>query len=224
MGVKMIYSGKKALLLDEGREAIKSQDWDKVLDIASYDAEVGSTILSLFEEKIPLEKKCKIALYHYSNQGDFYPIIRKYIKKARIIRPENWREKLPSSVRDLDTFTIYRGGGDDIMKVHNALSWTLSQEVAEWFMKRHDLSNPKPQQLYKGTITANKVIAYIGGRDEFEIVQYRSVKNIVEIIPCGLSAEFDLWRHQDNPFSVDPDREKKSIAYFDTWYFSRQSD
>ena len=51
--MKMIYGGKKALLLDEGREAIKSQDWDKVLDIASYDAEVGSIILSRFEEKIP---------------------------------------------------------------------------------------------------------------------------------------------------------------------------
>ena len=66
-------------------------------------------------------------------------------------------------------------------------------------MKRHYLTNPKPQpqpqHLYKGTISANKVIAYIGSRDEFEIVQYRSVKDLEEITPFGLSAEFDLWRH-----------------------------
>lgn len=73
----------------------------------------------------------------------------------------------------LDSFVIYRGGGEDINKAAYFLLWTLSQEMAEWFMKRHELTNPAPQHLYWGIISADRVIAYINDREEFEIVQYR---------------------------------------------------
>lgn len=65
---------------------------------------------------MPLEAKCRFALEHYDNHGDHSPIIRKYVRRARIIRPENWRDALPESVRDLDTFTIYRGSSSDISR------------------------------------------------------------------------------------------------------------
>ena len=52
---------------------------------------------------------------------------------------------------------------------------------AEWFMKRHTLTNPGKQHLYRGIISADRVIAYIKDRNEYEIVQYRGMKGIEEI-------------------------------------------
>lgn len=164
------YDEKKAFLLQEGLAAVKNQDWDKVTSISYYNSEIGALIIECYEDILPLEIKCEIALYHYSNHGDFYPLFRKYVRKAVIIRPKNWREELPVSVRDLNTFTIYRGGGEEISKAAYSLSWTLSQEVAEWFMNRHGVTHPGPQHLYKGIISADKVIAYLGDREEYEIV------------------------------------------------------
>ena len=204
------------ILLKMASEAVNSQDQAEINKVAYYNAEMGNFMITFYEERLSLEQKCEIAMYHYSNHGDNYPAIRKYVRKARIIRPENWREKLPSSVRDLDTFTVYRGGSEDIKKATYSMSWTLSQEVAEWFMKRHDLTHPGEQHLYRGTIAADKVIAYIGGRGEFEIVQYRGVKGIEEIPLAGLSTEFEKLRNTDSSFTLpDP---KHDQDYFDEWY------
>ena len=48
-------------------------------------------------------------------------------------------------------------------------------------MKRHERTHPGKQYLYRASIAADKVIAYIGDRNEYEIVQYRGVKGIEEI-------------------------------------------
>lgn len=161
------------ILLKMASEAVNSQDQAGISTVAHYNTEMGNFMITFYEDRLSLEQKCEIAMFHYSNHGDNYPAIRKYVRKARIIRPENWREKLPSSVRNLDTFIVYRGGSEDIKKATYSMSWTLSQEVAEWFMKRHGLTHPGEQHLYRGTVAAEKVIAYIGDRVEFEIVQYR---------------------------------------------------
>jgi len=209
---------KRKMLFKEGAEAIRNQDWEAVDQVACYDDEMGNYMLAMYEERLPLEVKCRIALYHYSNHGDFYPSVRKYVRKAGIIRPENWREELPSSVRNLDTFTVYRGGSEDNKKAACSMSWTLSQETAEWFMKRHELTHPGQQHLYKGTIAADKVIAYMGGRKEYEIVQYRGVRNIEEISPAGCSVDFQSMRNSGDIHY--PVSQEMVNAYFDKWYGS----
>ena len=172
-------------------------------------------MIRMYENILPLELKCRIALFHYSDKGDFNPTIRKYVRKAGIIRPENWRDMLPSSVRELDSFVIYRGGGEEINKAAYSLSWTLSQEMAEWFMKRHELTNPGTQHLYRGVISADRVIAYINDRKEFEIVQYRGVKKIEVISPEGLSQEFEELK---NHGALHSESENAWDNYFDKWY------
>ena len=172
-------------------------------------------MIRMYENVIPLEVKCRIALFHYTDKGDFNPTIRKYVRKARIIRPDNWRDMLPSSVRDMDSFVVYRGGGEDINKAAYSLSWTLSQEMAEWFMKRHTLTNPAPQHLYRGVISADRVIAYINDRKEFEIVQYRGVKKIEVISPEGFSQEFEELK---NHGALHSESENTWDNYFDKWY------
>ncbi len=206
---------KSVLLYEEGAQAVRAGDWDKVEDIAAYNVEMGSLIIRMYEDKLPLEVMCRIALCHYTDKGDFSPTIRKYVRKARIIRPNNWRDMLPSSIRERESFVVYRGGGEEINKAAYSLSWTLSQEMAEWFMKRHMLTNPAPQHLYRGIISADKVIAYINDRKEFEIVQYRGVKKIEEISPEGLGTEFaDLKGHD----GLHPLSEDIWDSYFDKWY------
>ena len=209
---------KKKMLFKKAAEAIRNQDWEAVDQVACYDDEMGNYMLAMYEERLPLEVKCRIALYHYSNRGDFYPSVRKYVRKAGIIRPENWREELPSSVRDLDTFTVYRGGSEDVKKAACSMSWTLSQETAEWFMKRHELTHPGQQHLYKGTIVADKVIAYMGGRKEYEIVQYRGVRNIEEVSAAGFSVDFQDMRNSGDIHHPAP--QEMVNAYFDKWYRS----
>ena len=209
---------KKEMLFKDAAEAIRNQDWEAVNQVACYDDEMGNYMLTIYEEKLPLEVKCRIALYHYSNHGDFYPSVRKYVRKAGIIRPKNWREEMPSSVRNLDMFTVYRGGSEDIKKAAGSMSWTLSQETAEWFMKRHEFTHPGQQHLYKGTIAADKVIAYMGDRKEYEIVQYRGVRNVEEIPVAGFSIDFQNMRDPGDPYHLVS--QEMVNAYFDEWYGS----
>ena len=204
------------ILLKMASEAMNSHDQTGINKVAHYNAEMGNFMITFYEDRLSLEQKCEIAMYHYSGHGDNYPAIRKYVRKARIIRPENWRAELPTSVRDLDTFIVYRGGSEEIGKAAYSMSWTLSQEVAEWFMKRHELTHPGEQHLYRGSISADKIIAYIRDRNEFEIVQYRGVKNIEEISLVGLSQEFENLRNFSSPFAM-PDLDAES-KYFDKWY------
>ena len=207
---------KMQILFREAAAAVRDQDWEMVDKVACYDADMGNYMLSMYEDRLPLEVKCSIALYHYSDHGDFYPSIRKYVRKAGIIRPKNWREELPSSVRDLDLFTVYRGGSEDIKRAAYSMSWTLSQETAEWFMKRHDLTHPGQQHLYKGIIAADRVIAYIGGRNEYEIVQYRGVRKIEEIPLAGISSGFEEMKSSGE--LSHPVTQESANMYFDKWY------
>lgn len=58
------------------------------------------------------------------------------------------------------------------------MSWTLWRDVAEWFAERHEYYGQGMQHLYKATISADDVIAFTNGRQEFEIIQYQGVRDI----------------------------------------------
>lgn len=67
---------KSVLLYEEGAQAVRAGDWDKVEDIAAYNVEMGSLIIRMYEDKLPLEVMCRIALCHgYS--GSRKPPFRK---------------------------------------------------------------------------------------------------------------------------------------------------
>ena len=61
------------------------------------------------------------------------------------------------------TLTVYRGGS-----TANGLSWTLSKDKARWFAERFDRDGK--HQVFKGTVSKDKVYAYLKGRKEEEIV------------------------------------------------------
>lgn len=205
-------------MIQEGLHAAMQKDWNTFEKIATYDAYVGAFLLSSLDSQLPPELKWNIAVEHYCNNGDNYPSIRRILKASAKCKPESWRDSLPESVRDLTAFTVYRAGGEELGKANYSMSWTLSRDVAEWFAKRHRITHNWPQHLYKGVIPAEKVIAYIGDRSEFEIVQYRSVKQIEEISFQGISEEFQSLCGLS---VISPDaaieNNQKRLEYFNKW-------
>lgn len=201
-----------AKMWNEAIEAGRNGDWDTVKKIASYDANMAASIFHVIEKIMPDEVKCSIALKHYTHHGDQYPIICKHVRNALKIRPENWREKLPEAVRHLDSFTVYRAGLETMDKAKCSLSWTLSRDVAEWFANRQKFLYGQLGHIYKATISADKVIAFDNGRNEFEIIQYRNVKNIEEIPMQGYS---EAYRHHLDDESLGAwESRKEYLDYF----------
>lgn len=62
--------------------------------------------------------------------------------------------------------TIYRGI-DDVMKKDKGISWTLSEEKANWFANRFNPKNPK---VLKKTIKKAKITCYLNDRNEKEVI------------------------------------------------------
>ena len=197
-------------------QAAHDQDWDTFERSSFYDARMMEDLLYVCENFMPLEAKCRFALEHYDNHGDHSPIIRKYVRRARIIRPENWRDALPESVRNLDTFTIYRGSSSDISRAPLSLSWSLSYDVAEWFARRNDFLYQLPVHVYQATIKADKIIVYLNYRNEFEVLQYRNIKDVQEITPLrGYSSLYNAFLKSQSTPGSDADAGDR---YFNEWY------
>lgn len=209
-------------ILSEGLKAIQKKDWKEFEKVTYYDAENAVMLLYLHEQNLPKEVKCRIALHHYVHHGDLSSIIRKYVRMALPYRPENWREALPETVRNLDSFVVYRAGSEPIEKAKYSISWTLLLDTAEWFAARHKHYRPQEKQhLYRATISADKVIAYLDDCGEFEIVQYRNVKNVEELPIRGASTEYmDICEQERNSRQIyEPHCSPKEL-YFNQWYIN----
>lgn len=172
------------------REAVKADDWTTVRKFGHYSADIAAAILRVFSGRLSPEYKREIALLHYTDKGDSYPIICRTVIESLNCRPENWRDNLPESVRELDTFTVYRAGVEPIENAPFSMSWTFSRDVAERFAKRQEHYGRGKSHLYKGIISADKIVAYLNDRHEFEIVQYANVRDIEEITRRGPGEEF----------------------------------
>lgn len=206
----------QALYIEKLKEAVRAGrngDWVTVRKIAFYEASMAADVLRFLENIMPAEVKRKIALEHYTNHGDHYPIIRKHVRNSLKARPENWREDLPEAVRHLDSFTVYRAGLEPLDRAKNSLSWTLSRDVAEWFANRQKFLYGQTGHIYKATVSADKVIAFENDRHEYEIVQYRNVKNIEEIPMQGYSEAYkDCIKNR--PVGAETDAHDKYLDYF----------
>lgn len=195
------------LMFQKGLEAGFAGDWEIVEEAAVYDADTAAALLYMLEHRMPSELKYRIAREHYSHHGDEISIIRRFLRENKKYRPENWRDELPEAVRENEIFTVYRAGCEPIEKAQYRMSWTLSRDVAEWFANRHEYLKQSEQHIYRASIMAANVIAYIGGRSEFEIVQYRRVKNIVELPRQGFSEEFREILRMQGRFDIQGDTE-----------------
>ena len=137
----------------------------------------------------------------YTNDGYNFP--RRVMLRAKKIAP-----RIPAAERfgDLpegDVLTVYWAASTPISTVRNDLSWTINKDVALWFAYRFsDLYGVKfdPLHVYTGTIERDKIIAYTNDRNEHEVIQHGSVKNIVELHPTAEDVQHAMkWKesHKD---------------------------
>lgn len=188
-------------VFDYGCKAVAENNWKDIRTMFFFDAPTGAALLDTFQDDLPLEFCCEVALHHYIGRGDQYTVIRNLVKQAKCIRPENWRDALPEAVRNNEVFTVYRASGESLDEVKGGLAWTIFREVAEWFVERNTHRNLVEQHLYCGELNAEDVIAYLNDRCEFEVLSDGKVRNIVELTPVGTSPEFmklhELGLHYD---------------------------
>lgn len=154
---------------------------------------------------IPPEVRSEWAIHHYANHGDSYRNICSEVKKSLKFRPADWDKDMPEAVKGCEFFTVYRAGIEDAAEAANHISWTISKDVAMWFAAKYVYENRGQLHVYKGIILAKKVIAYIDDRDEFEILQNKSVVDIVEIPMENPSDEFMKIRRANSFVCVNDD-------------------
>ena len=128
----------------------------------------------------------------YTNDGYGFP--RSVIQKAKSIAKEIPQEERLKGLPGGDPVTVYRADSwwntNSLSPVKTAPSWTTNKNVATWFAyrwywsyKEHGEEPPAPPlTIWKAEIPRSKIIAYLTGRDEFEVLQHNNVKNL-EILP-----------------------------------------
>ena len=107
------------------------------------------------------------------------PIVRKYVRQAR--KYAQIEERIPAEMIGLPEIEIYRAGAEPLDKAAYRISWTTSLDVAKCFHDRAVARLQPQRHIYKGVIKPEKIICYTDDRQEKEVMQYNSVKNIVEL-------------------------------------------
>lgn len=152
-------------------------DWKGLCDCISTNPDWMHVTFVAYFDIIPAEYRYDFLIECHVYGGDKLSAVRKEMRKIRTLR----KPILPPELDGQDVITVYRAGDEPIEKAAYRLSWTISKEKAQWFMKYSGYHKCSDMHLYEGTIARDKVLVYTDQRDEKEIIQYGSVKNIKEI-------------------------------------------
>lgn len=166
------------LLMAKLIDAMKNSDWDAISSLITLNAPVMAVGLEAVYRILPGEYKFSIPTKCYTHNGDHIPTVRKYVRQARKYAPIE--KRIPAEMIDLPEIEVYRAGAESLDKATYRISWTTSIDVAKWFYDRAVARRQPQRHIYKGIIKPEKIIWYTDGRQEKEVMQYNSVKNIVE--------------------------------------------
>lgn len=176
---------------EQGLAILKNEGPKNAIHFFTSSAYVFAKMIELDTENlIPEEVKCKYALFHYDTEGDLFSQICETVRQAGKYRPADWDKKMPAVLRGRKAYYVYRGGSESIDEANNKISWSLSRDVAEFFIYRKSFFDREPQHLYRGIIDADKIISYNNDRTEFEVLQDNSVRGIEELPIEGQNEEF----------------------------------
>jgi hypothetical protein len=203
----------------KAEEAMLRREWDLISSFIFGEAETGAIVLQIGKQIIPKPVQYQIAIRLYTDNGDMYNEILDVVKSGKEYRPNDWNKEMLECVCIENTFTVYRAGKESIEEAAGFLSWTLWRDVAEWFAERHEHYGQEKQHLYKATISADDVIAFTNSRREFEIIQYRGVRDIEELPRIGVSAEYkELFAATTYDFQKEKEDRAKALNLFEKWY------
>lgn len=152
-------------------------------NLASWPGTISAVeaLLMLYDE-IPDKQKYQIVFDVYTNLKSPAKDLKKLVYDVKKYRPNKNITPLKKKVDGNNNLTVFRGVGKKEKSPQLSLSWTLKKEVALFFARDYFITKSRTDTfyLYTGEINIDDVIHYTNGRKEFEIIQYRSVKNIRE--------------------------------------------
>lgn len=160
------------------QKGFQTGDWNEITMLGN-DGE-ALYALNLLHEKIPGDQLYGITLDVYTNSRIPFP--KKRILDLRKVRPSDYLKDIPEELADIDPVVIYRATlNGDAKEVRKEISWTTDKDTALFFYGRNIHIGFKEVHLYRGTIEKSKIIAYTNQRNEFEVLQHMSVRNIQEV-------------------------------------------
>lgn len=166
------YVGVK--LWDSLAEAILKEDYCRFFIYMDRQNRIPA-YYSIFE-LLPDDKKYELFLYAYI-MPEIGLVKPKIIDKIFELKPHELAENLKGKADDEGYITIYRGESEKSTRIQRAISWTLDRNIAVWFAKRFNFSGIG--YLYTAKAGINKVIAYLTGREEEEIlIRYKDIEII----------------------------------------------
>ena len=160
-------------------ECAEHGDWKRFIDISLSFYEVMPIAFRYFSE-IPDDLKYRFAIDAYIHHGDSIPAVRKAVRSAlRYGKPD-----LPKELAVQEEIVVYRAGEEPIQKAKYRISWTTDKEVALFF--HNEWNNRHANHLYQARIKTKHIIGYTDEREEKEVLQYRRVYDIKEILDDDL--------------------------------------
>lgn len=171
------YMRIRASRLPELLECRAAGKWREFCEIALKCYEVMQDAF-IFYDEVPDNMKYDFAIDAYIHHGDSIPAVRKAVRGAL----KYGRPTLPEELKGVDAITIYRAGEEPLEKSKYRISWTVSKDIALFFL--NEWSSRHANFLYRGKIRPEHIIAYCNEREEKEVMQYGHVYDIEDITPA----------------------------------------
>lgn len=155
------------------KQLLKDKNFEKLF--FANDKVVGFLLFELHYDQIPLEDRKALFIHIYSRSEYGFAELDVEMVEEILLLPTPEEFKLPSEA-DSAVLTIYRGQGSKSTHYDEALSWTLSEEVARFFANRFSENGT----VYRGKVKRENVRGYIE-REEEVLVFPESVFDIEKV-------------------------------------------
>ncbi|HEO2443504.1 hypothetical protein ACJJTF_20210 (plasmid) [Bacillus velezensis] len=155
------------------KQLLKDKNFKQLLFI--NDKAVGFLLFEFHYDQIPLEDRKALFIHVYSRSEYGFSELDVEMVEEILLLPTPEEFKLPSNVGS-EVLTIYRGQGSKSTHYDEALSWTLSEEVAHFFANRFSDNGA----VYRGKVKRENVKGYIE-REEEVLVFPESVFDIEKV-------------------------------------------
>lgn len=191
------------------KECLESRDFIRLLGITP--SCLNSALLNhILECEEPSEEMYELFLDIYCHNDYAAGLLSKQAWNnimQSFDKASNHKEGLELKLADLpEKITVYRGEGDKSTPHNEALSWTLSPNVALFFALRFATKGQETAHFITGTVNKEDVLAYIQDREEEELIVKPGTVQVTSKIDC-LSLDDVVPIMDDANFSYFPFQE-----------------
>ena len=201
----------------KAREAASRGDWDTVIEECRAVYEITEDVALETRDLMTDRARYEFPLTMYDHHGDGVPVILDMVREAGRYKGASVKFRLPDGQRNADEIEVYRGtlaGALPTYGAGEALSWTIDHRVACFFAWRaweisgnaramaesglgfydyaDSLGNCVVPVVLSARIATNDVIGYLSERNESEVLQFESVRDVhVDWCPDESATEFE---------------------------------